>query len=476
MPSLSPPPSDSAEPEDPGAALHGFVTELFPHRRCITGDGLRQSLLAIGERVPLRITEVPTGTHVLDWTIPKEWRVREAYLATEDGTRIVDWADSPLHLVQYSVAARDRMPLWALRGHLHTLPDQPDLVPYRTSYYDQTWGFCLSHNALEALAENVGEGGDVEVVVDAEHVEGSLTYGEVVVHGETDDEILLSAHACHPALANDNASSMAVAATLARRLLDGPTPRHTVRFLFAPGTIGAIAWLDRNQATLGRIRHGLVLANLGDAGGFTYKRSRRGTLDAPLAVDRAVEVILRDLGHEVDVRPFTPTGYDERQFGSPGFDLPVGRLTRTPHGEYPQYHTCGDDLDLVRPEALAASLDALEAVVRTLDGDGRFRNLQPYGEPQLGRRGLYASLGGLPNGPAAQQAAVWVLNLSDGRHSLLDVAERSGLPFAAVRAAADRLVEADLLTEALVVDHPAAEWTTGDGAHAAASAPTPEHR
>lgn len=462
LPIVAPPTSspDRAAADDLGAHLHGLVAEILPLRRCITGDGLRQTLLALGQRVPLRITEVPSGTSVLDWTVPKEWRVREAYLAREDGTRVVDWADSPLHLVQYSVAARDRMPLWALRAHLHTLPEQPDLVPYRTAYYAPTWGFCLSQRALDALAAEIGEGGEVEVVVDAEQVDGSLTYGEVVVPGQTEDEILLSAHACHPALANDNASSLAVATALARRLFDGPTLRHTVRVLFAPGTIGAIAWLDRNHAHLGQIRHGLVLANLGDPGGFTYKRSRRGTLDAPLAVDRAVETALRDLGHGVDVRPFEPTGYDERQFGSPGFDLPVGRLTRTPHGEYPAYHTSGDDLALVRPEALAASLEALEAIVRTLDGDGVYRNAQPYGEPQLGRRGLYASLGGLPNGPEAQQAALWVLNLSDGRHSLLDVAERSGLPFAAVRAAADRLAEADLLAD----ETPRPAAPVGDGA------------
>lgn len=458
------PPTDTASPgptagTDPavGAALHDLVAELLPHRRCITGDGLRQTLLALGERVPLRITEVPTGTRVFDWTVPKEWRVREAYVAKADGSRVVDWAESPLHLVQYSVAARDRMPLWALRDHLHTLPGQPDLVPYRTSYYEPTWGFCLSQNALDALAADIGEGGELEVVIDAEHAAGSLTYGEVVVPGETDDEILLSAHACHPALANDNASSLAVAATLARRLLDGPALRHTVRFLFAPGTIGALAWLDKNHAHLGRIRHGLVLANLGDGGPLTYKQSRRGTLDAPLPVDRAVEVVARDLGVGLDVRPFEPVGYDERQFGSPGLDLPVGRLTRTPHGEYPEYHTSGDDLTLVRPEALAASLTALEAVVRTLDGDGVYRNTQPYGEPQLGRRGLYASLGGLPDGPAAQHAALWVLNLSDGAHSLLDVAERSGLPFATVRAAADRLEEAGLLVA------PDGAFPTGDG-------------
>ena len=196
---------------------------------------------------------------------------------------------------------------------------------------------------------------------------------------------------------------------------------------------------------MGRIRHGLVLANLGDAGGLTYKQTRRGTFDVPLPIDRAVRTVARDLGVPLDIRPFEPTGYDERQFGSPGLDLPVGRLTRTPHGEYPEYHTSGDDLALVRPESLAKSLAALEAIVRTLDGDAVYRNAQPFGEPQLGRRGLYASLGGLPDGPAAQRAALWVLNLSDGAHSLLDVAERSGLPFATVRAAADRLADAGLL-------------------------------
>ncbi len=436
---------DASEPGDVGETLHGWVAELLPFRRGITGDGLRETLRWIGGRVPLRLTEVASGTPVLDWTVPPEWRVTDAYLAV-GGRRVVDWAESPLHLVQYSGPVRETMPLRALRAHLHTLPDQPGLIPYRTAYYAPAWGFCLSHDALDALAAEVGEEGRVEVVIDAEPFEGSLSYGEVVIPGGTADEILVSAHACHPALANDNASSLAVATALARRLMDGPTLRHTVRVLFAPGTIGAIAWLDRQRAGLARIRHGLVLANLGDRGGFTYKRTRRGTLGAaPLAVDRAVEIVMRDRGHGLDVRPFEPTGYDERQFGSPGFDLPVGRLTRTPHGEYPEYHTSGDDLDLVCPDALAESLGAVEAVVQTLDGDAVYRNTQPYGEPQLGRRGLYAALGGAAHGPEAQQAVLWALNLSDGSHSLLDVAERSGLPFGAVRQAADRLIEAGLL-------------------------------
>ena len=443
-PAAAPPPAaapttgDRAFPD--GAALKAFVAEILPLRRSITGDGLRQTLAAIGERVPVRVTEVPTGERVLDWVVPPEWRVREAYVALPDGERVVDWAESPLHLVQYSTAVRRRMPLRELRPHLHTLPEQAALVPYRTAYYEPAWGFCLSQDRLDALEARVGEGGAVDVVVDAEHVAGSLTYGEVVVPGETDDEVLVSAHVCHPALANDNASSVAVATALARRLLDGPRPRHTVRFLFAPGTIGAVAWLARAGERVGRVRHGLVLANLGDAGGLVYKRSRGGTLGAPLATDRAVAVAARDRGEALEVRPFTPDGYDERQFGSPGFDLPVGRLTRTPHGEYPEYHTSGDDLTLVRPESLAGALDVLTAWLEVVDQDARYCNTTK-GEPQLGRRGLWT-------GGVAGEAARWVLALSDGAHGLLDVAERSGVPFAVVRAAADRLAAAGLLRPA----------------------------
>ena len=442
MPRTSVPCSAPTAP-DVGAALHAFVAEILPLRRCITGDGLRATLAAIGERVPLEVTEVPSGTAVLDWTVPDEWAVREAYVALE-GDRVVDWADSPLHLVQYSRPFRGRMTLRDLRSHLHTLPDRPGLVPYRTSYYDDAWGFCLAHRDLEALESAVGPDGVFEVVVDTELGPGSLSYGEVVVPGETDREILLSAHACHPALANDNAASIAVATALAERLLAGPRPRHAVRFVFAPGTIGAVAWLDRNRGRLDQIVGGLVLANLGDPGPLVYKRSRPGTLAAPTPVDRALEVAARDLGAALEVRPFAPTGYDERQYGSPGFSLPVGRLTRTPHGEYPEYHTSGDGLDLVQPWALQESLDVLEAAVRALDGDAAYRNIQPFGEPMLGRRGLYAALGG-PDAREAQTAVPWVLNLSDGGRSLLEVAQRSGLGFAAVRRAADDLEAADLL-------------------------------
>ena len=439
------------EASSTGEALLALVADLLPLRRCLTGDGLRETLARLGEVVPVEITEVPTGEAVFDWTVPPEWRVREAYLELPSGRRVAEWASSALHLVQYSQPVRMRLSLAELRSHLHTLPDQPGLIPYRTAYYVPAWGFCLSQNELDAVAAEVGERGEVEVVIDADLFDGSMTYGEVVVPGETEDEILISAHACHPALANDNATGLAVAATLAAERLEkvrsGRLRRHTLRVLFAPGTLGAIAWLARNRERLGRVTHGLVLSNLGDAGGFTYKRSRRGTLRAPLAIDRAVEVAMRDTGERLDVRPWSPDGYDERQFGSPGIDLPVGRLTRTPHGEYPEYHTSGDDLSLISAGALAGSLEALRSVLDVLDGDGRFRNLAPFGEPQLGRRGLYAPIGGQAVGPEAQQAIAWTLALADGDHSLLDAAERSGLPFAALRTASDRLIAACLLEE-----------------------------
>jgi aminopeptidase-like protein len=417
-------------------------------RRCITGDGLRETLAWVNECVTVHKTEIPSGTVVLDWQIPEEWRVRDAYIGLPTGQRIATWEASPLHLVQYSQPVRQRMTLDELRPHLHTLPEQRDLVPYRTSYYTPTWGFCLAHETLERLEQTLGPEDQLDVVIDAEHLAGSLTMGEIVIPGTSTDEILLSAHACHPALANDNASSIAVVTALALRRAQAPTRRHSLRILLAPGTIGAIAWLDRNRANLSLLRHGLVLANLGDPGPLTYKRSRRGTIGPALPIDRAARLALRDGADQHVERPFTPTGYDERQFGSPGFDLAVGRLTRTPHNEYPEYHTSGDDLNLVRPEALASSLHILESMLAVLDGDASYQNLAPYGEPMLGRRGLYEGLDGSALAPDVQQAALWVLNLSDGSHALLDISEMSGLPFPSVRAAADRLLAAGLLAPA----------------------------
>lgn len=443
----APAPTDAEAHRPLGEGLHALVRRLLPLRRSLTGEGVRQTLAVLNEVAPVAVTEVPSGTRVGDWTVPDEWTVRAAYVARPDGCRVVDWAHGPLHLVQHSVPVRATMTLADLRPHLHTLPAQPDLVPYRTAYHVPQWGFCLSQHALDALAAAVGEEGRLDVVIDADLAPGAMTYGECVVPGATRREILVSAHVCHPAMANDNASALAVAATIASAWGERPR-RHTLRVLFAPGTLGAIAWLDAYRGRLDSLAGGLVLANLGDSGTLVYKQSRPGTLGAPTAIDRAVALAARDLGVPLDVRPFAPTGYDERQFGSPRADLPVGRLTRTPHGEYPEYHTSADDADFVTPGALAASYRAIAAALDVLDGDARYLGPDTVGEPMLGRHGLYAAMGGQAHAPHAQEALLWVLNLADGRHTLVDAAERAGLPFATIRGAADRLVAAGLLTPA----------------------------
>ena len=428
----------AAEAAAAGEAMHALARRLQPIRRSLTGDGVRQTLAVLRELVPLAVHEVPSGTPVFDWTVPREWNLRAAWIRDAAGNTVVDARDHALHVVGYSVPVDATLSLAELRPHLHSLPDRPDWIPYRTSYYREDWGFCLPHRQLAALPE-----GRYEVHVDASLADGSLTYGELFLPGATDEEILLSCHVCHPALANDNLSGIAVLAHLAQQLSAAPARRYGYRFLFAPGTLGAITWLARNEERIPRIRGALVAANLGDRGDFTYKRSRAG--DAEL--DRAAVVALRDAGEPFAVEDFVPYGYDERQYNSPGIGIAAGSLTRTPWGRYPEYHTSADDLDLVTAPQLAGSLAAYARVVETLEGNGRYVNLAPKCEPQLGRRGLYGSLGGDERGRQRELALLWVLNLSDGSHDLLAVAERSKLPFADVRAAADALLAAGLLRE-----------------------------
>jgi aminopeptidase-like protein len=422
-----------------GEELYKLVAELYPICRSITGDGVRRTLEIVGRELGgLEVTEVPTGTQVLDWTVPREWNVRDAWVADAAGRRVIDFRASNLHLLGYSVPVRATMPLAELKEHLFTLPEQPDWVPWRTSYYAERWGFCASQRLVDSLPD-----GDYEVCVDTTLADGHLTYGEHLVKGQTDDEVLVSCHVCHPSLANDNLSGIAVATGLARRLAEG-RPRYSYRFLFAPGTIGSITWLARNQDRVDRVGHGLVLACVGDPGGFTYKRSRRGDAE----IDRAVAHVLGRSGRPHRVIDFTPYGYDERQYCSPGFDLPVGCLSRTPYAAYPEYHTSADDLDLVGPAQLQESLEVCWEVVRVLEANRRYLNLSPKGEPQLGRRGLYGQIGGRSDAEERQLAMLWVLNQSDGRMSLLDVAERSAVPFALLAEVAATLEEAGLLAEA----------------------------
>ena len=417
---------------DVGDEIYSVIRELYPLCRSITGNGVRETLSIIKKQIPLQIHEIPTGTQVLDWTVPREWNISDAYVKDSRGDRVIDFQTSNLHVVNYSVPIKRRMSLAELRSHLFTLPDHPDWIPYRTSYYQENWGFCLSHKNLMEMQD-----GEYEVCIDSSLEPGFLTYGEYVLPGQSSDEVLLSCHICHPSLCNDNLSGIALLSILAK-YLGQISLRYSYRFLFIPSTIGSIAWLSLNEHQLWKIKHGLVIAGAGDPGKLTYKKTRRGDAE----IDKTVLHILKNSGQDFRVLAFYPYGYDERQFCSPGFNLPVGCLSRTPHGGYPEYHTSADNLDFVRPQYLADTLLQSVGVISVLENNKTYVNQSPKGEPQLGRRGLYR---GYPHGGVDDLALLWVLNMSDGSHALLDIAERAGIAFADVRKAAEALMESNLL-------------------------------
>jgi aminopeptidase-like protein len=421
----------AAEAAAAGAEIYELLAELYPICRSISGDGVRRSFEFVQKHLPLELTEVPTGTEVFDWVVPREWNIREAWIADADGRRVVDFRDSNLHVLGYSTPVRARLGLEELREHLYVHATNDDWIPYRTSYYTENWGFCLSRRALDALPD-----GEYEVCIDSSLADGSVTYAEALIPGEVEDEVLLTTYSCHPSLANDNVSGIAFLAILGQHL-SRQSLRYSYRLLFSPGSIGPIMWLARNEERLQLVRAGLVASCLGDSGPMTYKRSRRG--DA--GIDRAVAHVLAG-ADGARVRDFVPLGGDERQFCSPGIDLPLGALSRSPADEFPGYHSSADDLGLVSAEHLADSFAVYARVVGVLERNGRFLNTNPKGEPQLGKRGLYRSVGG---GSFAEAALLWVLNLSDGDHDLLAIAERSGLAFGDVADAADALREVDLL-------------------------------
>lgn len=433
---------DGEEGDGCGRAIYALIERLFPLHRSITGDGVRQTLRLMGEYVPLQMSEVPTGTAVFDWEIPKEWTVREAFISDSHGRRIVDLRNSNLHVVGYSTPVRATMPRHALEPHLHSRPDRPDSIPYLNSYWKEYWGFCLSHNTRLAMAE-----GDYQVVIDSSLEDGHLTYGEYLIPGESSEEVLLFSHTCHPSLCNDNCSGLAVTTLLARELASRSL-RYSYRFLWAPSTIGSLAWLSRNAEAVGRIRHGLVLTGFGDPGAFTYKQTRSG--DAQL--DRIVPLVLDGFGPGSRVEPFSVYGYDERQFCSPGFNLAVGRLSRTPYGQYPQYHTSDDNLAFISPRQLGEAMAVLMEIIDAVEcGERRYLNTSPYGEPRLGKRGLFRPIGGAGLS-RLEEARLWALNLADGRHSVLDMAERSRMDFKTLRTAIGELAACGLLEEITEAD------------------------
>ena len=420
-----------------GHEMHQLMAELYPICRSITGNGFRETLTILQRYIALEKHEVPSGTQVFDWTVPKEWNIRDAYVKNRQGERVIDFQKSNLHVLNYSVPVKATMSLAELKPHLFSMPEHPDWIPYRTSYYAERWGFCVSHKQLLSLPND-----DYEVCIESTLQDGQLTYGEFYLPGKSREEILFSCHACHPSLGNDNLSGIALTTFLAKHL-NGAARRYSYRFLFIPGTIGSITWLSRNESKVANIKHGLVISCVGDAGHSTYKKSRRGDAE----IDRAVAHVLKQSGQPYEVLDFSPYGYDERQYCSPGFDLPVGCFTRTPNGCYPEYHSSADDLEFVKPASLADSFAKCLAVLDVLEGNKTHTNVHPKCEPQLGRRGLYQTIGGHSDVRQFEMAMLWVLNLSDGRHSLLDIAERADLDFHLISRAADALAEKGLLRE-----------------------------
>jgi len=415
--------------------MYALAERLYPICRSITGNGLRETLRILQEEIPLTLHEIPTGTAVFDWVVPREWNIRDAYIRNSFGEKIVDFQKHNLQVLNSRTPVHALMHLKELRPHLFTLPDMPDWIPHRTSYFNDNWGFCITQRQLEAMPDD-----NYEVVIDSSLEPGALTYGELTIPGESEEQILLFAHCCHPSLANDNLAGIAVIVELAR-ILGESSPRFTYRCVFAPAAIGCITWLSQNRSELGKIKLGMVAALLGDSGQLTYKKTSTG--DA--LIDRASLHILRHRNAPFQTLEFSPFGYDERQFASPGINLPVGRLTRTPNGAYPEYHTSADNMDLITPSAMADSLAAYRAIFALLENNYVYQSNFPYCEPQLGKRGLYRTTGGHGNPEQRQLAILWVLNQANGQHDLLDIAERSGLQFEIVASAAAELAAAEVI-------------------------------
>ncbi|EKQ67876.1 hypothetical protein OsccyDRAFT_4170 [Leptolyngbyaceae cyanobacterium JSC-12] len=427
--------ANACDLEQLSSKMYHLISELYPICRSITGNGVRKTLHILQQYISLEMHEVPTGTQVFDWTVPKEWNVRDAYVKNSLGERVIDFQASNLHLLNYSVPIHQIMSFSELKGHLFTLPDHPDWIPYRTSYYNENWGFCLSHNALQNLQDD-----EYEVYVDTSLEEGSLTYGEYYLPGEIEEEVLFSCHVCHPSLCNDNLSGIALATFLAKHLSSLPR-RYSYRFLFIPGTIGSITWLSLNESITHRIKHGLVISGVGDAGKMTYKKSRRGNAE----IDQAVIHVLKHSGEDYAIEEFSPYGYDERQYCSPGFNLPIGRLGRTPFGKYPEYHTSADNLEFIKLDCLINSFTTYLDIIEVLEYNKKYLNTNPKCEPQLGKRGLYSTLGGYQSTQKAQMAMLWILNLSDGSHSLLEIAAKANIEFQLIHKIARKLQQNGLL-------------------------------
>jgi len=422
-----------------GTAMHALMEELFPICRSLTGSGVRESLEILKRIAPLEIHEVPSGTRCFDWTVPDEWSVREAYVADSSGRKVIDFAENNLHLVGYSEPIEAEMDLEDLQVHLHSIPDQPGAIPYRTSYYDRTWGFCLCQKDRDALVP-----GTYRVKIDSTLAPGVLNYAELIIPGEQEDEVFLATNICHPSMANNELSGPVTCAFLARHLLEKPC-RYTYRIAFVPETIGAIAYLSRNVERMkARTIAGYQVVCTGGPDDFTYLESRQGDTLA----DRAARHVLTQSGAAHRLLDYTHRASDERQYCSPRIGLPVGSLMRSKYHEYPQYHTSLDDLDFVTAEQLASSYALYCSILDGIEANRTYHTTLDGCEPNLGRRGFYPTLGGQSHKAADTRLYRGIMAYADGDHDLIGIATRHGWSITDAARAAQTLVEAGLIKEA----------------------------
>lgn len=421
--------------------IESYFDRLFLLNRSLTGNGVRQTFDILKEVIDFDITEVPSGTKALDWIVPKEWNVNEAYIITPDGRKVADFSQNNLHLIGYSIPFSGDLTFEELKNHIMTLPSQPDAIPYVTSYYVERWGFCMAHNDFLALPKE----GNYKVVVDTTLKEGSMTVGEAVVKGKSDKEVLFTSYCCHPSMANNELSGMLALAFLYQLIKSKKDLKYTYRFYLAPETIGAIYYLsqkgmDFKENLLG----GIVLTCCGDAGPITLKKSRSQSY-----FNNVLKNILdHSHGKAYNELDFFPMGSDERQYCSPGFDLPVVCLTRTMYGKYKEYHTSGDNKSIIDFGALEEYILLLNELVDSIELDGNYINKSPYGEPQLGKRGLYPTLMTLEERGESLSRLLYLLNYSDGKHTLLDISNIMKKPIISFQNEIGQLMEKELLEKA----------------------------
>jgi|TARA_B100001167_G_scaffold172861_1_gene124800 aminopeptidase-like protein len=453
-----------------GEEMYGLIKDLFPICRSITGNGTRETLKIISELISIDVHEVHSGTRVFDWIIPNEWNIKDAYIKSPKGEKLVDFKESNLHILYYSTPIHKKISLKELKEHILTQPDRPKDIPYRTSYYSEKWGFCMSHEKFLQL-----EDGDYEVLIDSELKQGSLTYGEYFFKGKSDEEVLLSCYICHPSLCNDSLSGIVTAVQLAKFIENlKQKPNYSYRILFIPETIGSITWLSRNQEKIKKIKHGLIITCTGDLGQLNYKKSRQGNAE----IDQTVIDVLKNSNKDFSVLDFFPFGSDERQYCYPGINLSMGCLTRTVFGDFPEYHTSADNLTYVHPTCLAETFGIYTRIIEKLEENfGHFSSNQDKitkmkvsssedpvfvnlvkCEPQLGKRDLYHDLGGPKLKPfhgrgsksttkIKEKATMWILAFSDGTNSIKDIERKSNIDFEILLETSNLLCEKKLLKE-----------------------------